>query len=250
MCLNLRSLIFCIKHIFSLGLVILWAVSILPTSAMAQGNDPFALGEKVDEILAEDIEFDWETGVIRYTLPVPALVRLRTGIGNGGPMLRNLLDWERQEAGPQEVKWDFRDASGKIFFGPSQDYMLTISCLPADIPERTNRNRIFAGYRNAPKFSLEFPDSKMVDDVPQVKHLDPMRVTIAEVDRQWLTETKYEVVIFIDNVLLMEEEEGINPFTYRLDTRGLREGKHKVTLNIVGYEGEIGTGSYWMNIVK
>ncbi|MBZ0165887.1 MAG: hypothetical protein K8I00_03700 [Candidatus Omnitrophica bacterium] len=203
-----------------------------------------------DEILAEDVTFDAETGRITYTLPEAALVRIRIGLPEGGPLLSNLIDWEHQEAGPQEVVWNFRDKTGKVNFGTKRNYILTIKCFPAPIKQREGMNTHVAGYRHEPKFDVTFPESELTKGIPQMDHLDPIRVMLAEEDRRWLTETKYEVALFIDNVLLMEEEEGINPFTYRLDTRGFRAGKHKITLTIVGYEGEIGTQSFWIHVVN
>src|SRR3989338_7199789 len=55
-----------------------------------------------DEILAKDISFDLANGEIRYILPEPALVRIRIGMPEGGPLLRTLVDWERLEAGRSE----------------------------------------------------------------------------------------------------------------------------------------------------
>ena len=71
----------------------------------------------------------------------------------------------------------------------------------------------------------------------------PVRVYLNKDDQRWLTETKYEMGLYIDNVFLMEEEEGTNPFTYHLDTRNLNDGFHIITANIIGYEGEVATES-------
>lgn len=215
------------------------------TAAVLAGSTPDGT-----EIRATDLDFDAETGKIKYTLPKSALVRIRVGLPEGGPMLRNLIDWEPQEAGPQEIIWDFSDATGKVYFGPNPDYYVAIFCLPADSREQPPSGPALLGYRKAPRFRVEFPESEIVQDVPQISHLDPIRITLDRRDSQWLTESKYEVGLYIDNTFLMEEEEGLNPFSYRLDTRGLRAGKYKVTVNVVGYEGEVGTHTFWMNVVK
>ena len=41
----------------------------------------------------------------------------------------------------------------------------------------------------------------------------------------------------------MERDDGSNPFTYLLDTADLNMGLHSITMNVIGYEGEIGTAS-------
>lgn len=62
-----------------------------------------------------DQVFDPATGEIRYTLPVAARVRIRIGVAKG-PLLRTLLNWEAQEAGPHRVVWDGTDDTGQFLF--------------------------------------------------------------------------------------------------------------------------------------
>lgn len=201
------------------------------------------------EIMATETSFDVKTGRIEYTLPEPALVRIRIGLRTRA-VLVNLIDWERREAGKNTEIWDKKDASGKIEYGQRDDFILIISCLPADKEELKNYQSTIKGYRKSPEFAITFPGSEVKDGYAQIKHMDPVRVTIKKEDQKWLTETKYELGLFINNAFLVEDEEGINPFTYRLNTKGLREGIHTITVNVVGYEGEIGTKSVLVKILK
>lgn len=202
------------------------------------------------EILASDMSFDLETGRIMYTLPEPALVRLRIGFGQGGALLINLVDWERREAGQNIEVWDFKDATGNVVFEKRKDFKIVLACIPVSLEEQKIYQSSIKGFRKAPRFEVTFPESEMTDGVPLFKPMDPVRVTLDKEDQKWLTETKYELGIFINNAFLMEDEEGVNPFTYRVNTTGLRAGIHIITVNVVGYEGEIGTKSVRVKILK
>lgn len=219
---------------------------LIPQSGMAQSAEE----DIIEEIFAQDLAFDLETGEISYKLEEPARVRLRIGLSTVGPMLHTIYDWEEQEAGEHRVVWDFKDASGKVFFGQRSDFMVALACIPVSDADLSRYRSTVKGYRQSPGFRMEFPESTVENDVPQIKDRDPIRITIDGRDQMWLTESKYEVGLFIDYVFLMEEEEGINPFTYEINTRGLREGRHKITANIVGYEGEIGAKTVLVDIVK
>jgi len=203
-----------------------------------------------EEIFAQEVTFDAQTGEIRYVMPEAALVRIRIGIKNGGPLLRVLLDWDKREAGPHTDVWDFKDDTGRVDFGRGNDYLVTLSCIPADPAEWEHYHSTIKGFRQAPKFSISFPESAVVDNTVMFNNMDPVRVSIDKDDAKWLTETKYEVGFFLNSLFLTEDEEGINPFTYRLNTTGLREGVHAITVNVVGYEGEVGTKSVQVKILK
>ena len=202
------------------------------------------------EILATDISFDSSTGEIKYTLPEPALVRIRIGITQGGALLRHLLDWDYRDAGAHVEVWDMKDETGTVNFTGRTDLMLVLSCRavgsgPKDVIS-------MSGLRKAPRVDVGFPKSTETteDGIVVIRDIMPVRVTLDKEDQKWITETKFEVGLFIDNVFLMEDEEGANPFTYQLNTRGLNEGIHTITVNIVGYQGEVGTKSVLMYIKK
>lgn len=207
-----------------------------------------ALSGSGNEILASDMSFDMYTGEIKYTLPEEALVRIRIGIKNGGAMLRTLLDWEHRSAGPHTEIWDKKDATGKVDFSAHENLMLVLSCLPPD-PARQRQQTNIKGLRHSPRLRVSFPGApENAQNQAVLSGIVPMRVTIDPEDAKWLTETKYELGVFIDNVFLAEDEEGVNPYTYQFNTKGLNNGTHTITANILGYEGEIGTESVVVEI--
>lgn len=202
------------------------------------------------EILATNLSFDAESGRIEYTLPEPALVRIRIGLRAGKSVLINLMDWEKRDAGTHVEVWDKKDASGKVDFGTRKDFLLNLSCIPVNPEDLKIYKSSVKGYRKSPEFTVTFPGSETKNGLPEIKNMDPIRVTISQEDRKWLTETKYELGLFVNNAFLIEDEEGVNPFTYHFNTKGLRAGIHSITVNVVGYEGEIGTKSVQVKILK
>ncbi|MCA9409404.1 MAG: hypothetical protein KC733_11995 [Candidatus Omnitrophica bacterium] len=202
------------------------------------------------EILAHDIHFNAESGNIEYILPQDALVRLRIGVKNGGMLIDNLLDWEYRSAGRQIEHWDHKDSSRTVDFSGHQDLMLALACLPVEEQQRQKYQGPIKGFRQSPKLNIVFPSATktILGEIPVLEKIAPIRITIAPEDQQWLTETKYEIGMFLDGIFLLEDEEGNNPYTYQLNTAGLNPGQHYLTVNVVGYEGEVGTLSRYFTV--
>lgn len=191
------------------------------------------------EIYATNISFDIETGKIAYTLPEAALVRIRIGIAEGGPLLRNLLDWQERGPGEHVEVWDGKDSTGQLDLGNRKDLMMVLMCIPKDSQEP---RPVFNGFKKSPQFYISFPDSTSRDDhgIPIVSGVTLVRIRLDEKDKTWLAEARYELKMFIDQVFFIEDEEGMNPFTYKLDTKMLNNGVHTITINLAVYDGEIG----------
>ena len=203
------------------------------------------------EILAVNLSFNLETGEIKYTLPEDALVRLRIGLKDGGPLLRNLVDWEKREKGEHEEIWDKKDEDGRVDFGNRTDFMVVLACLPLNAKERNLNSGTIKGFRKSPRLNIAFAEGTEKNDkgIPILQGVVPVRISLDEKD-QWIIETKYEVGMYIDNIFLMEDEEGSNPFTYQLNTKGFNEGEHIITVNLIGYNGEIGTETILVQVKK
>lgn len=201
-----------------------------------KGNGPGGTGiDKPREIYATDVSFDASTGKIIYTIPEDALVRIRIGISEGGPLLRTFLDWDERTRGTHEEVWDGKDASGLLNLMNRKDLKLALMCI-------AKGQREFKGYRKTPRFRISFPGSTSMNaqNVPEISDVAAVRISLDANDKKWLTESKYELKMFIDNVFLMEDEEGMDPFTYRLDTRSITNGVHTITINLAVYDGEVG----------
>jgi hypothetical protein len=205
---------------------------------------------KSQEILATDMSFDFDTGEIRYTLPEPALVRIRMGIQNGGPLLTHILDWEYRDKGSHIEVWNKEEATRLLAVKNRNNVSLVLSCLPADSQDRRYSTTLVKGFRRSPEFAVTFPEVQEHSPMghPVLSGITPVRVTIDTKDQTWLLGTKFELAIYIDGAFIMEDEEGNNPYTYRLDTRGFPNRTHILTINIIGYEGEVGVQSMLVDV--
>lgn len=202
------------------------------------------------EVLAQDLSFDAVTGTIQYTLPEPALVRIRIGLRDGGPLVNTLVDWEEQQQGRHTLVWDKKDASGLVDLSFRNDFMAVVSCLSLDARRRTRYDGPVRGFRKSPDVIITFPEAPLNNGVPVVNGFALLRIQVAEKDKQWLSESKFEVSVFVDTIFLMEDEEGTSPFNYRINTGGLADGVHSITVNLIGYNGEIGTASATFQVDK
>jgi len=61
-------------------------------------------------------------------------------------------------------------------------------------------------------------------------------------------ESRYEIVVFIDNRRFDEEEQAFSPYTYILDTKRLKNGEHLVSVNLAGLAGQVGSYSFKLNV--
>ncbi len=195
------------------------------------------------EVMATDLSFDMRTGEIKYTLPDPALVRLRIGMREGGPLIQTLLDWDRRDAGTHTEVWNKKDSLNLIDYTDNPNIMVVLRAVKMDAPRKENQN--FRGtFHKSPDFTVEFPRSQTNEQgIPILKEKVPLRVVLNEASRDWFTKTKYEIGIYIDDAFIIEDEEANDPFTYQFDSRKINNGNHRITVNVVGYHGEIGCKS-------
>ena len=182
------------------------------------------------EILARNIVFDAQKGEISYTLDEDAYVRIRLGVINSGPMLAHLVDWEYRPKGDHKEVWD-----GKVGENPA-DYRgrkdLRIILIAKSSPD----------LHPAPTFEISFPGADKDDQgFPVLSAKAPVRVTVPEETMVWLSQSRFEMVFYFDDLFVYEEEEGLNPYTFHLDTTGFNNGLHTITFNILSSSGDAGT---------
>ena len=226
------------------------------------------------ELTLRGLNFDNKTGQIDYVLPKAARVRIRIGIKDGGPLLQTLLDWQPQQAGKHTITWDGMDSSGvmdllgnpNIFVniasfslpensvilegGERVGYEKKISTAKRPAKSVTTKKYIHALHKRAkchePNFDFEILGLKEYNEkgIPLItQDIIPIRIIIDQKDKIDLINSRFEIIFFIDNVFIFEEEEGTSPFTYRFDTKGLSQGEHIITVNIYGFNDHIASRS-------
>ncbi|MFC1572702.1 hypothetical protein ACFL6M_03795 [Candidatus Eisenbacteria bacterium] len=195
-------------------------------------------------VVASETAYDPETGSISYMLPEPALVRIRIGVQNG-PLLRTLVDWEPRAAGQHVTIWDRTDETGNISYLGRRDITVVITCIRPGEEAAMQPKACALGLRKSPEILISFPgeSEQNTDGIPVVTGVVPVRIEVGVKEKAWLTNSQYEVAIYIDHVFVIEEEEGLSPFSYLLNTQGMNEGEHVITANVLSYDGEVGTRS-------
>jgi len=95
-----------------------------------------------------------------------------------------------------------------------------------------------------PKINLHFPKNvkKTKDGVAVFKNNNaiPIKVTMPTEDEELIEQSKYEVSFFIDFDFKSEEELGFMPITWLWSPNGLKKGKHILTVNVSGFDGQVG----------
>ena len=221
---------------------------------------------------------DIEKGEIAYVMPRAGMVRIRAGI-KSGPLLRTVIDWEPRGAGKNTEKWDGKDKAGLIdlFKTPEREIFIFAYTLPDNaiivkgehlvdkenhinplqgVTERRPQDKAYpvSKYEHAlharaichePQFQVQFSSKVPTtpDGDPILTGAVPVKVIISQKDRQHLESSRFEVMLFVDTVFLFEDEEGFTPFTYLWNTKGLTEGEHVLTINILSYDDHCGVKS-------
>ncbi|MEW6096311.1 MAG: hypothetical protein AB1567_07280 [bacterium] len=224
--------------------------------------------------------FDPKTKDVHYQLPKPTRVRIRAGV-HDGPLLKTICDWEPRVAGSHTEKWDGMDESGIIRVKEQRGFNLTISAFT--LPENSiitigNKElkyiqykkpitrkkkiamskslpradvRIHSHYRfsrtmdRSSEFRIELPPETERDKngIPVIRGEVELRIILDEVSKRVLSESRFELVLYVDNVLWGEEEQGYEPYTWILDTKKLRNGEHTITINVATLTDQVGAAS-------
>jgi len=108
------------------------------------------------------------------------------------------------------------------------------------------------GLNTAPKFSVYLGQDRKAAlsarSAAEVSGQVGFTVAVPPENLPLFNESRYELVVFVDNKRFDEEEQAYSPYTYYLDTTQLTDGEHMVTLNFVGIAGQIGSSSFKISV--
>lgn len=221
-------------------------------------------------IKVDSPELDAEASSIIYTLPRFSLVRIRAGLRDG-PFLAPVLPWTAQLAGRHEVHWS--GVGGNNLFDnllehPGLHVLVSAITLPINtlVAETSERQLESTGLWTAPELPRRLADMTvppwpkdrsaqhtrmgfpLSDDFVLLleveSHKDPgfvdIRVDAPSSERARILNNRFEIMLFVDGVFLMEDEMALLPFNYSVPTEGLSAGRHILTVNVVDSDGQIG----------
>lgn len=217
--------------------------------------------------------YDANAKLIWYVLPRASYVRIRAGIKQG-PFLEPVQNWLAQAAGRHELTWDGSSADGvfrDLHLHPGIRTTVLAVSLPVNVVvARGDAALRTPGQRGTDEVALPTEvadlatppwqqpgdadaDDKqawVVDDyrlrldaVEDAPGTAKVRVSCHPEDRARLMNERFEIMLFLDTIFLMEDERSQLPFTYRFATRGVAPGRHIVSANTVDTQGNLGTAS-------
>jgi hypothetical protein len=233
-------------------------------------------------VTADGVAFDKNLKTIFYNLPDNARVTIKAGIAGGGPLLKNILPGLPRAAGPQREIWNGTDESALIDVPGQRNFSLmveAVSLIENSLIARGNSSydffeyardiarqrpqkivRPFRGHEAAfpglppkgpasvvpePKFRIEWPDEtpKTDDNVPIVSDKASIRILLNEKIKTYITEQRYEIILFVDFRFVTEMEEGYSPFNIKWNTRETANGEHLITVNVATLTGNVSSAS-------
>ena len=78
----------------------------------------------------------------------------------------------------------------------------------------------------------------------------PVTVSASPADARRLEDERFEVVFFVDGILVFETEVAFLPFTWKWDSTGAAPGDHFVTVNLRGFNGHFGFATKKVRITE
>lgn len=221
-------------------------------------------------------------GQIIFQLEKPARVLARAGI-KSGPMMKSIVNWEVRGKGRNVIFWNGYDQDNLLKLTETDQLALLVTGFelpdhsiltagnknldyttwrkqnerPSSMPnlskvafERDGRrlSRHYYLPRSVdiePRITLEIVGElpKNKDGIPIVTGPVVLKVGMHDEDRWAMQQSLYEVAFFIDSQFLSEEEQGYVPLTWRWNPAGLKPGIHLVTVNVSGFNGQVGVKS-------
>ncbi|MBD8528250.1 FlgD immunoglobulin-like domain containing protein [Pseudomarimonas arenosa] len=233
------------------------------------------------ELTTQTARWDSETKQISFSLPRPARINVRAGLGQLGPLLRTVVDWVPRMAGEQVEAWDGKDNSGLLDLTrhPQLEIAVQAYSLPDNVifvgtpPQRVALSNQGAGAAkrevNQPQvkkmhYHAQQPLAERGDiaigialpaGTPQDKDgtwvisgIVPFMLEVAPEDKQRVLDRRFEPVFFVDGSYVFENEVGFLPTTWIMDASRYPEGEHFVTANLRGYEGNFGIATVRVRI--
>ncbi len=254
-------------------------VRFMPAEGTAEEYDPreFSGGEELR--IEPQVE---SSGQIHFQLERPARILARAGI-RSGPMMASMANWQVRGPGRNIIPWNGHDRDGLVNLLENDHLALLVTGyeLPRhSILTSGNSELSYRAWRDAHGWSSEMPDfSDVVLErdgrrvsrhfyLPRSADIDPritldlseelpvneagipvvsgpvtLRVNMHEEDRWAMQQSLYEVAFFIDQTFVSEEEQGYVPLSWRWNPAGLAPGVHVVTVNVSGFNGQVGVKS-------
>lgn len=217
-----------------------------------------AFADELKERVVKDIMFDKKEHTIAYTLTSPAHVRIRLD-ANDGPMFMNVLNWAKRDAGKHVEHYYGFDNSNAIFtfhfytddnadtYGlnlfeilPHPAQVIVGKALPAAQLNHMHKTHP-REFCYDPKALARFDKVPVKNGEALIRGVTPLVIDLGQKDKSWFTRERFQVNIFLDNILLHQDFEGYVPYVWNFDPQGVNPGKHTIIVNLSSFKDHIAT---------
>ena len=225
------------------------------------------------------VDYDSEHKKLSFTVETDSVVDIRAGVSDGGPLLEKLIEWKPFLQGSYSIDWNGWDKTHTIQAAIIANHQLfsqiaplpQFSILTTNHPEGNDQiyslafpqeglkrkastdfaDKHFSQIDSSPYkslnpvFDFEFNDAQSTEDkLPVLGNMGGITIRLQESVKQRVTETRYEILVFVDYKFVTEIEEGRSPAKMNFDTSTLAEGEHVLTVNLVTLQGGLATVSH------
>lgn len=215
------------------------------------------------EVPVHKVDYNKTSQAIQYTLKDRALVRMRVGIAAGGPMYKNILNWQIKEPGTHNEIWDGMDVSQVVDVSDNDNLQIAVDAF--SLPMQSvilSGSFLKKGKGNSPRykhFPVHPPHGESVALYPRLPYglLPDPEIDITFEKNVKNTKTGYELsstslvhvdlkkgligsapkedvelYTFMDGRLLFEGPVDGLPTSFSLNTMEFENGAHTLTVNI------------------
>ncbi len=219
---------------------------------------------------------------IQFTLSDASRVLVRAGV-KSGPLLNGIVDWQVRGRGQNKVAWNGYDKDKLTNLLEREDLALVIAGFklprhaiiavgndalsyrewrakhnfPSKPVNLSNKDFERSGQRisrhyylpsnmnRSPRVTLALPSNVKRNEqgLAIIGQSVILKVDMHPDDQQAMQQSLYEVAFFLDQQFLSEEEQGYVPLSWRWNPSGVKPGVHTLTVNVSGFEGQVGIHS-------
>lgn len=231
-----------------------------------------------ETVVIDEIGYDPDSNSVKYELKNNARVFVRIGL-EGGSVLSTLVNGAIREAGINEEPWDGQDESGVIDLGShsklllfGEGYTLSRNAIlvfdedryharpqwiddgklsgrvrsPQTRPKGLNLHAYHAPdqCRDA-RITLSLPGDlpRTEDGLPVISGTVPLRMTVSPEDSMMVESQRFEVVFFLNNRMIYENEISYTPYTWNWNPQAYDNGVNYMTAFIVGFGRHFGVST-------
>lgn len=222
------------------------------------------------------VNYDSGQQKLSFTVDQDSVLDVRSGVSDGGPLLVKLIEWKPFLQGDYSIDWDGWDKAHTVQTASLPNHQLYSQILPLppnsiltvgnpdgqeDIysliyPQKDLKRKSSTEFADkrfsqadaspykhlSPVFNFDFNDVISTDnDLPVLRDKGSITLRLQESVKQRVTETRYEILLFVDFKFVTEIEEGRSPAKMNIDMTNLASGEHVLTVNLVTLQGGLAT---------